>query len=391
MRTRKLLIITLYFPPCAAIASQRMIGLVRYLSKYNWHTIVVAPPSVHEEPYDPNLVHLIPTETNTLYSVPFTKGFLGKIHRKYAPNKWWMFQARRAIKKAIAQHQPDAVLTTFPPSIIHELGLWVKRRFNLPWIADFRDPWSGLAPAGSEEELMQLADRVISTTPTYASQLQLRYPWADHKIKAIINGYDPDNFMVNLSPPHRERLIIMYTGELYFNRNPIGLLDALVELHNEETSNNEKVGFHFIGRSEQYDLQKEVSSRGLNEVVTLDGRVPYKECLELSAQADILVMIQTEGHTAAIPAKLFEYIGAKRPILVLADPPGDIEWVLQQSGTLHRIAPVRDVALIKKAIKELLAELANNSPVISEGRDILLFTREYMVQQFAAELDSLVN
>lgn len=400
MRTRKLLILTMYFPPCAAIASQRMIGLVRYLPNYNWNTIVIAPPHVHDEPNDPNLIKLISSETNTLYTVPFIDGFLGKVNRKFFPDYLWMLQARIAYRKAILQHQPDIVLTSFPPMCVHKLGIWMKKTFNLPWIADFRDPCfipgihanhEGKKKLGGEKKILKLADIVVSTSPTYTQRLKSAYPFAINKINTIFNGYDPDNFQFNLSPPPRERLSLLYTGELYSNRNPLGLLDALAQLESSPTSNMPKVGFHFIGRSNfEYDLVKEVRARGLEDIVKIEGIKPYHECLQDTAQADILVLIQTEGQTATVPAKLYEYIGAKRPILALANPPGDIEWVLKNSGVLYRIAPVRDVNKIKQAIIELVFELSKNNSTIIDRPDLITFTREYMVQQFAELLNGML-
>lgn len=400
MRTRKLLIITRYFPPCAAIASQRMIGLVRYLPKYNWNTIVIAPPHVHEEPNDPDLLKLISSETNTLYSVPFIEGFLGKVNRKFFPDYLWMLHVQKACKKAILEHKPDVVLTTFPPMSVQKLGIWLKNSFNLPWIADFRDPFfipevqsDKIKKKKLEEEkrIIELADIIISTSPTYTQRLQSAYPHALVKINTITNGYDPENFQSSSPPPSRERLSLLYTGELYAKRNPLGLLDALAQIESSPIPNMPKIGFHFIGRTNtDYDLAQEVRVRGLEHSVKIEGVIPYKDCLRETTQADILVLIQTEGQTTSVPAKLFEYIGAKRPILALANPPGDIEWVLKNSGALYRMAPVRDVNKIKQAIIELVSELSKNKSVFDDKEGQINFSREYMAEQFAKRLNSML-
>ncbi|MEI7686378.1 MAG: glycosyl transferase family 1, partial [Planctomycetota bacterium] len=74
---RKILMVTLYFPPCGAVAALRMTGLARYLPRYGWNPIVVAPPNPPHEPLDPSLAKLLPPETTTLISVPFAEGVWG--------------------------------------------------------------------------------------------------------------------------------------------------------------------------------------------------------------------------------------------------------------------------------------------------------------------------
>jgi hypothetical protein len=107
-------------------------------------------------------------------------------------------------------------------------------------------------------------------------------------------------------------------------------------------------------------------------------------------EADILLLIHTPGYTHGLPAKIFEYLGARRPILVLADHPGDIAWVLKESGVLHRVAPLKDVARIKEALVELLGEIQGGTPVSPSEGISLPFTRQDMARQFAERLDALV-
>ncbi len=393
--------VTMYFPPCAAVAVHRMIGLARYLPRYGWNPIVVAPPNPPHEPSDPALTKLIPRETTTLISVPFAEGYWGKINRRFFPDKLWFRHARQACAQAIREHRPDAVYTTLPPYGLHRLGLSLKREFGLPWVACFRDPWAVLRQdvpsqpwkwldARDERKTMELADLIVGISPRYSDGLRSAYSDHADKIVTITNGYDPDSFAENLTPPPRERLSILYTGELYFGRDPRPFLDALQQL--DETPELPKLGFHFIGRCspEQCDLPAEVKSRGLEHAVKLDGLIPYKDCLRTSMQADILLLIHTPGYAHGLPAKIFEYLGAHRPVLVLADHPGDIAWVLKESGTLHRIAPLADVAKIKQAIVELVRELKAGTPIAPADRDVMPFTRQDMARQFAERMDALM-
>src|SRR6185436_19070302 len=106
-----------------------------------------------------------------------------------------------------------------------------------------------------------------------------------------------------------------------------------------------------------------------------------RECLRAMMQADILLLIHTPGYAHGLPAKIFEYLGARRPVLVLSDHAGDIGQVLEESGLLHRIAPLRDAARIAQAIRELACELQRGTPIIPEGKTGVSFTREAMARR----------
>lgn len=404
MPPRKLLMVTLYFPPCGAVAALRMTGLARYLPRYGWNPIVVAPPNPPHEPSDPGLEKLLPKETTTLISVPFAEGLWGKVNRKFFPNRLWTRQALQACRNAIREHRPDVVYTSHPPGFIHEIGLALKKEFGLPWVACFRDPWFALgakqkdrreleADERGERATIEAANVVIGVSPNYSEGIRREYPAQAHKVVTITNGYDPENFADHLSPPPRERLSILYTGEMYFGRDPRPFLDALKELHDSPPPGLPKVGFDFIGRymPEQCDLPREIASRGLESVTTMSPVIPYKDCLRQSMQADILVLLHFPGFTHGLPAKIFEYLGARRPILALTDHPGDIAWVLKESGVLHRVAPQKNAAAIKTAIVELLQEMQSGKPVAPPLREPTPFTRLDMARQVAAQLDGLVN
>src|SRR4051812_7819801 len=100
---RKMLLLTAHFPPCAAVAVHRMLGLVRHLPAHGWESIVVAPPRVPFEPFDPALSSLVPAETTTLIPVAHPEGFWGKLNRKFAPDLLWRQHAWRACLRAIRE------------------------------------------------------------------------------------------------------------------------------------------------------------------------------------------------------------------------------------------------------------------------------------------------
>ena len=139
MLLKKLLLITYHFPPSAASGAFRLLGFARHLPTFGWQPLVVAPPGLPWEPTDAALAEQIPAEA-IIESVGYPAG-APKLLRKFAQNAIWLPYAWFTCQRMIAEHRPDAILTSGPPHCVHLLGQRLNRSTGLPWIADFRDPW----------------------------------------------------------------------------------------------------------------------------------------------------------------------------------------------------------------------------------------------------------
>jgi glycosyltransferase involved in cell wall biosynthesis len=392
MNLRKVLLLTYHFPPSAAVAVYRTLGLVRHLPSFGWQPIVVAPPSTPFEPEDPALLERIPHGT-PVTRVPLAAGLWGKLVRRVAPQVHWLPRALRACRHALREHRIEAVITSGPPGAVHLLGMRLRARHGLPWVACFRDPWIVNHPSPPrglrgrferflEGRVMRSADVLVANTPLNQEGWQAAYPRFAHKMTTVTNGFDPDLFAEPAEPPPGGGLDLLHAGELYSGRDPRPLLDALVGLPGVHVT--------FLGRSTEliYDLPAEVRARGLEGAVTLVDQVPYAESLRRVRRAGALLLILAPGLRVGVPAKLYEYLGANRPILALAEPDGDIAWVLRESGVLHRVVPARDVQGIRQALVELAGAVAAGTPVVSEPSGLRNFTREHMARRFAECLDA---
>lgn len=393
MQSRKVLLLTYHFPPSGAVAVYRMIGLVRYLPKYGWQPIVVAPPRVPWEPEDESLLAQVPAGT-PVERVPFATSFLGKIARWCAPEAHWLWPASTACRRMIHEHQPRAIFTSSPPGCVHLLGRRLQKKFGLPWLADFRDPWiiNDLDPHNRvahwlEHQVLASANVLIANTPLNQSGWIRANPDAAAKIVTIPNGFDPERFVKPESRPVGEHLTILHAGELYHNRDPRPFLDALGEL--SDTS----LQVEFLGRQSGglFDFPAEIENRNLSATVRLAAQVPYAEAIQRMMNADILLIVQSPQWPIGVPAKLYEYLGAGRPILALAETDSDIAWALRESGVLHRIAPPRDVPAIKQALVELTSDVRAGRPASGNPEALQQFTRERMAQRVAACLDRVVT
>ncbi len=398
---RKVLLLTYHFPPSSAVAVYRMLGLVRCLPQHGWQPVVVAPPRVPWEPEDQALLAQIPPGT-PVERVPFAGGLLGKVQRRVAPLAHWLPRAWSAVHRMVNEHRPDAVITSSPPGCVHLLGLWTQAKYQLPWVACFRDPWITnhrnekltlikRLELRYEAKVMQHADAIVANTPLNLQGFREAYPKSAAKMVTIINGFDPDKFVTSASWRPSETITLLHAGELYYGRDPRAVLDAMQSL--QQADGASPLRAHFLGRATEglFDLPKEVQARGLGAVVSTQGQVPYADALQQMVRADLLLLIHTPGYRVGVPAKLYEYLGARRPILALAEPDSDIAWVLRQSGVLHRIAPHHDHAAIRQALVELCHEIRQGSPAVTDPDALLGFTRERMAERFAQCLDACVD
>jgi glycosyltransferase involved in cell wall biosynthesis len=311
----------------------------------------------------------------------------------------------------VRQHRPEAVITTSPPVCASFIGEYLKQKFGLPWIADYRDPSYANNPfrkvpigkyhweARLEMRTMRRADQITANTPIMLQGLHAAYPQHADKITLVTNGFDRDIVPLTPLPPVVNReLTIVHAGELYVGRDPRPIFEALAQLRQEHP--DQRWRLRLLGQSYVGDLAGELRQRRLEDIVSIEGQVGFAQALKSIQDAHILMVLHTPGFKMTIPAKLYDYIAAGRPILALAEPDGDIAWVLKTAGVLHRIAPLRKnpspveakgvVEQIKQALKELRCEIQAQPAPIHPTDQAERFTRHHMAELMAQCLDRCV-
>jgi glycosyltransferase involved in cell wall biosynthesis len=394
---RNVLIVTYHFPPSSASGSFRMLGFAQHLPRHGWRATVVAPPSLPWEPDDPGLLERVPAETS-VYPVPFVKN---RVARKLAPMACWLPRALRACRRAIREQRPDALLTSGPPQQVHWLGWWLCTRYGLPWAADFRDPWfpEGQVVRGrdfasrQEAAVMRAASAVIANAPGACRVLRAAYPQFRSKFVTLPNGYDRAAFTgVEPPPPAVDRpLRLVHTGAIYVGRDPRPVLDGIKTLADAGRADF-RVSFFGPPPESDLDLAAEARRRGIEPRVEIAGQVPYAQCLREMVAADVLLLMDSPGRTVGVPAKLYEYLGAGRPVLALGERHGDLAWVLRQSGVPYRIAPPDNTAAVTKALADLAAEVRSGAgPGPGPRGDLHRFSREAIAGRLAVVLARCVE
>ena len=375
-----------------------MLGFARHLPSFGWNVLVVAPPSLPWEPVDPALCAQVPPSTR-IEPVPYPTR---KLARRIAQMGCWLPGAWAACERLVRTVKPDAVLTSGPPHLVHYLGLGLKRKHRLPWIADFRDPWyaSGRLDRGQgltarkirfqERWIVRGADLVVANAPGAQRIYENDYPDIASKVVTLPNGYDREAFnaigtkpgLAN-APPR-----VVHTGAIYLGRDPRPFLDALRLLSDNRAEAALEADFFGPPPDLGFDFQAELRSRALLDRVVIHGQVPYARCLQEMKSADILLLMDTPGRSVGVPAKLYEYIGARRPILALGELGGDLEGVLRTSGVPFRIAPPDDPGRITAALIELGRESHITDDSTRQGEP---FSRDAIVGRLAECLNQVVG
>lgn len=298
----------------------------------------------------------------------------------------------------------DVVYTTAPPFSTHLVGRALKAVLRLPWIADFRDPWATnpfrenpfpslrRADRGLEETVIRSADRVILNTRLAERGYRERYPDLDH-FATITNGIDPDL----LSRPARavERngsIHLLHVGTIYGRRSVNGLLHALARLKSRSSDLFGRLCIDQLGTVEnQGELERTADSLGVAGRVKLFAPVPHDEAFARTQGADGLLLLGVSGASpeVQVPAKLFEYLAAGRPILALAKPFGAIRDLLESSGAPHECADPDDPDAIARALERFAASgRAGGADAIGGGVSALRYDR--LAERLEREIAALV-
>jgi glycosyltransferase involved in cell wall biosynthesis len=397
---RSLLLLTYHFPPSAASGAFRLLGFARHLPALGWNVHVVAPPTLPWEPTDSRLVESLPAGVQ-VHPAPYSQTAMTKPIRKLWPYAWWLPTAWRVAERAVHKHRPDVILTSGPPHEIHLLGAYFRRRHRLPWVADFRDPWAvGRPPQvvvtrrerAFEKLVIRSADGLVWNTPRVRECLKAAYPGRAHTMVAIENGFDPEAFPAPTRRTGDASMVnVVHAGMVYMGRDPRPLFDALRLRGARRADGLPAVRVSFLGLKQDFTvgLEAEARRRGIEDCIRVEGHLPYEATLQRMVDADILLLLDSPGRRMGVPAKLYEYLGAGRPILALAERDSDIAAVLRDSGGTFALADPRKAEDIANALEQLVNALSTADGLAARGRSP--YVRRELTVRLARFLDGRID
>ena len=372
---KKVLIITYYWPPAGGPGVQRWLKFVKYLPDFGIQPIVYIPENPTYPLIDEKLLSEVSDKAIVLknkiiepyaWASIFSKKSTKKISSGIIPNQkkqsfvqkimlWvrgnlfipdarvlWVKPSVKFLSEYIQQNNIETIITTGPPHSLHLIGLALKNKLNVKWIADFRDPWTTIGYHSElkltkssaskhkklEKEVMQTADELIVTSPTTKKEF---VAITSKPIHVITNGYDSENVK---KQPLDEKFTLAHIGSFLSNRNPQILWQSLQELIAENEEFKKTFELKLIGATSQ-EVMDAISKFVLTDFVNNLGYVSHQEAVEHQRKSQVLLLIEidSEETKSIIPGKVFEYIVSERPIIAIGPKDSDFAEIITSTNT----------------------------------------------------------
>jgi glycosyltransferase involved in cell wall biosynthesis len=347
---KKVIIASYLFPPSGGKAVQRASKLAKYLPEFDIQPIIFTMPlSNIREVTDQFLLDELPPDI-MVHRPKYRDYWLLVPHdiRKYVyhplPDRHiaWAKACAKDLIKLINDTGAQALITTSPSHSTQLLGLAAKRATNIPWIADFRDQWTGhpdfSAERGSvqirrmEREVLNNADAVTVVIPRIKRDFATYI--SEEKITVIENGFDPDDFSGIENAAGSDvgaTLRIGYNGTGSVFHNPAPLLSAVSSLLESGNIHEDDIRIVFTGNANM-DIFRPFSHLIARGIVILHGYTPHVQSLERMATMDVSLLLVTKGRDI-YTGKVFEYLYLGKPILVLGTPGDDLSQLIEQTDS----------------------------------------------------------
>lgn len=374
---KKALIITYYWPPAGGPGVQRWLKFVKYLPEFNIEPIVYIPQNPNYPLIDKSLISEV-SEDLTILKQPIkepyklaglfskkssktiSKGiiseksnqnFIEKIMLYIRGNyfipdarKNWVKPSVNFLLKYIADNSINTIITTGPPHSLHLIGLQLKERIGVKWLADFRDPWTTIGyhkqlkltkksqqkHKALEKQVLNKANQIIVTSFITKKEFE---SITDKPITVITNGYDYE-FVEKVELD--TKFTMAHIGSLLSKRNPEVLWKVLSDLIKTHQDFAKDFRLNFIGTVSE-NVIKSVEKHNLSNYVNKIGYISHNESIKYQKKSQILLLIEidSEETKCIIPGKLFEYMISNRPIVALGPKDSDVESIIKETNTGH--------------------------------------------------------
>jgi len=413
--TRRVLMIAFQFPPFAMSSGvQRTLRFVQHLPACGWTPLVL---SAHPRAYSAvsaDLLKEIPQDTlierafalDAARHMSIAGRFPGFLAR---PDRWrsWAAGAVPAGLRLIKQFRPQVIWSTYPIATAHLIALRLHRKTGIPLVADFRDPMAQEGyPADPktwqafdriEKDLAHDAAKLVFVTPSALATYRARYAAAgDDRFVMIENGFDEESFVAaeqgfDATPLNPGSFTLLHSGVVYpSERDPSALFAALGRMRASGRIDSSRVRIRFRAPVHDDLLRRLAAQTGTSDLIEILPAMPYQDALREMLRADGLMVMQASNCNEQIPAKLYEYLRACRPILGLADPIGDTALTMRKAGVAH-IARLEDSESVEAALTAYLARFRHGAPPEPLRADLAAMSRGSRTRELAALLESVMH
>jgi glycosyltransferase involved in cell wall biosynthesis len=433
MFSRRVLIISYYWPPSGGSGVQRWLKFVKYLSLKGWEPYVFTPENPHFATQDASLLKDVPPQVevirfpiwepyqtfNKLTSVltgkklqqvdvvgTGKKSLLQKFGMWVRGNffipdarRFWIKPSVEFLTEFVQRNQIEKIITTGPPHSVHLIGRNLKRKNPaLKWVADFRDPWSEwdlldtLQISGwarkrhkkMENSVLSEADLVLTVTPYYVRQFQLL---GGKNVHLITNGFDEDDFK-SIRHERTKKFTIRHIGGVDELRDPRSAMLAIKRLCERDENFAQSIIVEFVGSVNAAFRNFVEQDRTLSTRIVFIPHLPHSELLKLYGSTDVLLLVLAHAALAKgnIPGKLFEYLASGNPIMGVGASDGDAALIIKTAGA-GNVYEATDQAGLEDAFMRSFADWkANTKP---NAQTLTNYSRRVLTDNLITLLEKL--
>ena len=433
---KKVLIVSYYFPPSGGPGVQRVLKFVKYLPEFGWQPHVLTVQDGDYPARDESLLAEIPRhaivhrtkifEPYSLYRKLTGKPSNAPVDVENIPQGGkkasWAESAAEFIRstffipdarigwypyavpvghRIIREHNIDAIYSSSPPYTTAVIARKLHRSTGVPWVAGFRDPWTGFLSTPDrwflpraidnylERSAFRDANMVEAAWRGILKDITAKDPKLDQtKLAYLPNGFDRDDYPP-VDPQPNQRFTLTYTGSMYGKRNPKTFLHAVEELVRDGKVDLKKIHLRFIGRFGG-EVREMLANSTVRESIETVSYLPHGQSVAalLSSDALLLIVDEAAGSDEIVPGKVFEYIGADRPIIALA-PEGAIVSLLRETRS-GMVAHNQDIVAIQAAFIECYNNFLYHNRKFEQDREaVKRYDRREITRQLAALLDAV--
>ncbi len=430
---RKVLIITYYWPPSGGAGVQRWLKFSKYLREYGWEPVIYTPENPEAPAVDHSLEKDIP-EGITVIKLPIFepysayKRFVGMkpgekvnagfLQEKEKPGRaegfavwlrgnffipdarrFWINPSVKFLTKYLKDNPVDAIVSTGPPHSMHLIAMQLNRTFNIPWLADFRDPWTGI-DFYHQLKLTSLANKLhhklekkvlLSATEVTVISRDMMNEFigiVERTYKLVTNGYDEEDISPLPQNQLDDEFTVSHIGSLNSARNPVKLWKALAEMADQNPLFAKSLKVKLVGKVD-IGVIKSIEGFGLTKYLTRIEYMPHREVMNEIQKSQVLLLLinDTPNAKGILTGKIFEYLGSGRPILNIGPEDGDAAVILRDTEA----GQTADY-LNEKAMQLILTEYFikfSEQRLVSNTKNQLKYSRKVLTKQIAGILDEM--
>ena len=431
---KKLLIITYYWPPAGGGGVQRWMKFTKYLREFGWEPVIYTVSNGEYPVVDESLLKEIPADVETIKTpiwepYSFYKRFTGrkKGERVYSgfinenkkesftqkvsvfirgnffipdARKFWISPSIKHLRKYLKNNWVDAMVSTGPPHTTHLIAMGVKEKINVPWVADFRDPWTNIdfydqlrlsdwadkKHRKLEKEVLKKADKVVTVSWSWADDFRRIGNRQD--VEIITNGYDEADF-AGASPALTKKFTICHIGSMNKDRNPLALWTSLKQLVAKDANFKEKLEIVLVGQVD-FSILQTIEENGLTPFLTKIDFMPHSEVVKeiRKMQCLLLPINDTPNVAGVLPGKLYEYLGAKRPVICLGPESSDSAKIIEETKAGIRVG-YEEWERLTVYLKNAFKSFQETGEVRVNNEGILKYSRKNLAKAYSELLDTL--